>query len=127
MTEKKGCFADLHTVAVLISGMFGALRRLPAALGTVARYSHCFYNLRQPSSYIQCTAALQSRSFSSDGMVHISSQMFFIVDKQFSAILAEEIRQEDENSFVCRPPEGFEVDKQDGTSILLKKAFPDGV
>ncbi|VDK22477.1 unnamed protein product [Taenia asiatica] len=95
--------------------MFRALRRFPAVLGTVARYSHCSYGLRRSRSYIQCVSTLRPRFFASD------------VDRQFSAILAEEIKQEGENSFACRPPEGFEIDKQDGTTIIMKKAFPDGV
>ncbi|KAL5104559.1 Complement component 1 Q subcomponent-binding protein mitochondrial [Taenia crassiceps] len=95
--------------------MYSVLRRFPTALGTVARYSRRFCGLRQPGACTQWISTPKLRLFSSD------------VDRQFSEILTEEIRQEGENSFACRPPEGFEVDKQDGTSIVLKKAFHDGV
>ncbi|CDS41723.1 Complement component 1 Q subcomponent binding [Echinococcus multilocularis] len=95
--------------------MSAIVRRFPTVLGTVARYSRCFCSFQPIKSYTYCNSALKSRFFSSD------------VDRQFSAILTEEIKQEKENSFACRPPVGFEVDKQDGTSIVLKKVFPDGV
>lgn len=106
--------------------MFRAVRRFVGVLGTSTRYSSRMRNFIPQKSSVLSAPVVSSRFFSSNGNVTLSIY-FFIVDKQFSDILTEEIKQEAENSFTYGPPIGFEVEKQDGTSILLKKSFPDGV
>ncbi|KAA3682076.1 complement component 1 Q subcomponent-binding protein, mitochondrial [Paragonimus westermani] len=50
-----------------------------------------------------------------------------IVDRQFTEVLSNEIKQEQENMYSCNPPRGFAVAKAEGTDILLKKEYSDGV
>ncbi|VDL98045.1 unnamed protein product, partial [Schistocephalus solidus] len=50
-----------------------------------------------------------------------------VVDRQFSEILTEEIKQETESALNSRPPNGFSVSKHETTQVFLEKSYPDGV
>ncbi|GAA56910.1 oxysterol-binding protein-related protein 9 [Clonorchis sinensis] len=49
------------------------------------------------------------------------------VDRQFTEVLSKEIKQEKENIYDSSPPKGFSVEKSEGTEILLRKEYSDGV
>ncbi|KAM3174283.1 hypothetical protein ACTXT7_010858 [Hymenolepis weldensis] len=94
--------------------MFGFARGVPYILCRTARFSRCLSSQTLTKSYVRFAPLVQSRFFSSN------------VDRQFAQVLKEEIKQEAECAYACGPPKGFEVDKHGGTTIVLKKSFPDG-
>lgn len=51
----------------------------------------------------------------------------FAVDRQFTEVLSNEIKQEKENMYQCCPPKGFTVTKVEGTEIVLQRQYSDGV
>ncbi|KAL7064204.1 hypothetical protein AAHC03_05382 [Spirometra sp. Aus1] len=99
--------------------MFRSVSRSWKALGPLLKTSTLIRRSIQPSCILLrptvLTSSLNRRLFSSK------------VDRQFSEILAEEIKQEAESAFNSRPPSGFQVKKCEGTEVFLEKTFPDGV
>nr|CDS29003.1 Complement component 1 Q subcomponent binding [Hymenolepis microstoma] len=94
--------------------MLGLAKRFSSVLTATARLSRCLSSQYFSKSYVQFAPLVQSRSFSSN------------VDRQFAQILTEEIKQEAECAYACGPPKGFEVHKRDGSTVVLRKSFPDG-
>ncbi|BHF65501.1 Complement component 1 Q subcomponent-binding protein, mitochondrial [Sparganum proliferum] len=99
--------------------MFRSVSRSWKIFGPLIKTSALIRSSVQPSCILLRPAisicSLNRRPFSSQ------------VDRQFSEILAEEIKQEAESAFNSRPPSGFHVTKCEGTEVFLEKTFPDGV
>ncbi|CAH8625278.1 unnamed protein product [Dicrocoelium dendriticum] len=79
-------------------------------------------SVRQPMSIMsplltKCESSFITRSR------RFSSQ----VDRQFTEVLSNEIKQEKENMYSCDPPAGFSVIKTEGAEVVLRKEYPDGV
>ncbi|KAF7259145.1 hypothetical protein EG68_03544 [Paragonimus skrjabini miyazakii] len=99
--------------------MHRSLTRLYRGITTTIRFAK-LPKTPQPSIY-SCFSTLKSPAFIQQK--HFSSQ----VDRQFTEVLSNEIKQEQENMYSCNPPRGFTVAKAEGTDILLKKEYSDGV
>ncbi|CAH8493801.1 unnamed protein product [Schistosoma turkestanicum] len=48
-------------------------------------------------------------------------------DRQFNQILTNEIQEEKENAFTCSPPKGFKVVETNGSEVVIRKEYPDGL
>ncbi|VDD76702.1 unnamed protein product [Mesocestoides corti] len=95
--------------------MLNFSNRFSTVVRHLARRSCSFQRFTVPRICHVRSQLPEARFFSSD------------VDRQFSAVLTEELKQENENSYNSSPPSGFEVEKLDETNLTLKKCFPDGV
>ncbi|CAL8089368.1 unnamed protein product [Calicophoron daubneyi] len=90
-------------------GSFSAIRpRINTPL--LSRYGTTVYNLHTNPLFTSASR-------------HYSSQ----VDRKFTEVLTNEIRQEKEQLLSCPPPKGFSVAKSEGTEITLVREYPDGV